>query len=124
MRAALSSRPWVVEVLRSDDLMSPRALRYNELIIDGFQRAGLSPDDAVDAYRIIWHYTAGEITGRAAATRRQAEDRPTYRSKVFTDIDPAELPRLAALGDRWVELTARDTYDKGIRALVKGLLLG
>ncbi|HEX4223658.1 MAG TPA: helix-turn-helix domain-containing protein [Pseudonocardiaceae bacterium] len=124
MRAALASRPWVVEVIRADDLMSTRALPYTERIVDGFQRAGLSPEDAVDAYRIIWHYTAGEISGRAAAARRQAEDRPTYRSKVFADLDPAELPRLAELSDRWLDLSARDTFDKGIRALVKGLLLG
>lgn len=122
MRDALNGRPWVVDVLRSDDLLSPRALHYNELIVDGFQRAGLSAEDAVDGYRIIWHYTAGEISGRAAATRRRADESPTYRSKVFADIDPAQHPRLAAVGERWEELTARDTYAKGLRALVTGLL--
>jgi hypothetical protein len=73
--------------------------------------------DAADAYRIIWHYTAGEISSRAAAARRREDARPTYRSRVFAELDSAELPRLAALGERWEELTGRDTYDKGVRAI-------
>ncbi|MFF5210153.1 TetR/AcrR family transcriptional regulator [Streptosporangium sp. NPDC000396] len=122
MREALVGCPWIVEVLRADDLLSVRALWYPETIIDGLLRAGLTPEEAVDAYRIIWHYTAGEISARATAARRREENRPTYRSRIFAELDPATLPRLAALGERWEELTARDTYDKGIRALVHGLL--
>ncbi|WP_433257788.1 TetR/AcrR family transcriptional regulator [Streptosporangium sp. CA-135522] len=122
MRQALIGCPWIVEVLRSDDLLSVRALWYPETIIDGLVRAGLTPEEAVDGYRIIWHYTAGEISARAAVARRREKDRPTYRSRIFTDLDPVKLPRLAALGERWEELTARDTYDKGVRALVHGLL--
>lgn len=124
MREALLGSPWAVEVLQADDLLSVRALWYPETIIDGLVRAGLTPEEAVDAYRIIWHYTAGEISARAAAARRRRKDEPTYRSRVFADLDPAELPHLAALGGRWEELTARDTYDKGVRALVRGLVTG
>ncbi len=122
MRAALAPRPWIVDVLRADDLLARRALRFPEAIIDAFMTGGLDAEDAVDAYRIIWHYTAGEISARAAATRRRTDDRLTYREQVFTGLDPAELPRLAALGERWEELAGRDTYDKGLRALVHGLL--
>ncbi|MBF9130837.1 TetR/AcrR family transcriptional regulator [Plantactinospora sp. S1510] len=124
MREAVAGYPWIVEVLRADDLLSLRALWYPETIIDGLVHAGLTPEDAADAYRIIWHYTAGEISARVAATRRREDDRPTYRSQVFVDLDPEDLPRLAALGERWEELTARDTYDKGLRAIVRGLLVG
>ncbi|WP_067168544.1 helix-turn-helix domain-containing protein [Microtetraspora niveoalba] len=122
MRGALMGVPWIIEVLRADDLMSVRALWYPEEIIDASVLAGLTPEEAVDVYRIIWHYTAGEITARAAAARRREDDRPTHRSEVFENLDAARLPRLAALGAQWEELTARDTYDKGIRALVRGLL--
>ncbi|NUW37541.1 TetR/AcrR family transcriptional regulator [Nonomuraea sp. SMC257] len=122
MREALTGVPWIVEVLRADDLMSARALWYPEEIIDAAVQAGLTPEEAVDAYRIIWHYTAGEITARSAAARRREDDRPTHRGRVFENLDATRLPRLAALGARWEELTSRDTYDKGVRALVRGLL--
>lgn len=124
MRAALVGSPWIVEVLRADDLLSVHALWFPETIIDGLVGAGLDPEEAVDAYRIIWHYTAGEISARAAAARRRDRGGPTYRGQVFAGLDPDETPRLAALGGRWEELTARDTYDKGVRALVRGLVTG
>ncbi|MEU1431223.1 hypothetical protein ABZ412_29555 [Nocardia sp. NPDC005746] len=38
------------------------------------------------------------------------------------ELDPEDLPRLAALGERYVALAARDTYERGLRTLVAGLL--
>ncbi|MGJ5751272.1 TetR/AcrR family transcriptional regulator [Streptomyces puniciscabiei] len=119
----LAACPWTVDVLTADDLMSTSALWHVEQIVDGLTECGLSPDDAVHGYRTIWYYTAGEILVRATAARRRATDaRPTYRDRVFADLDPAELPRLAQLADRWATLTAQDTYAHGLAALVKGLL--
>ncbi|MGW0483492.1 TetR/AcrR family transcriptional regulator [Nonomuraea sp. NPDC003214] len=122
MREALSGCPWIVDVLRADDLLSVSALWYPERIIDAAVAAGLTTESAVDAYRIIWHYTAGELGGRAAARRRRAQGGSTYRERVFAELDAEEFPRLAEVGRRWEELTAKDTYDRGLRALVGGLL--
>ncbi|MEV4219165.1 helix-turn-helix domain-containing protein [Nonomuraea sp. NPDC049725] len=122
MREALSGCPWIVDVLRADDLLSVGALWYPEQIIDAAVEAGLTTESAVDAYRIIWHYTAGELGGRAAARRRRAQGGSTYRERVFAELDAEEFPRLAEVGRRWEELTAKDTYDRGLRALVGGLL--
>ncbi|MCK2217835.1 TetR/AcrR family transcriptional regulator [Actinomadura sp. ATCC 31491] len=122
MRETLSGCPWVVDVLRADDLLSVGGLWYPEKIVDAALAAGLPLEQAVSAYRIIWHYTAGEIAGRAAAARRRAQGGSTYRERVFAGLDAAEFPRLAEVGRRWEELTAQDTYDRGLRALVTGLL--
>ncbi|MFB4290878.1 TetR/AcrR family transcriptional regulator [Nonomuraea sp. ATR24] len=122
MREALSGCPWIVDVLRADDLLSVGALWYPERIIDAAVAAGLTTESAVEAYRIIWHYTAGELGGRAAARRRRAQGGSTYRERVFAELDAEEFPRLAEVGRRWEELTAKDTYDRGLRALVGGLL--
>ncbi len=122
MHEAVSGCPWAVDVLRADDLMSVGALWYPERIVDAAVRAGLTMEEAVDAYRIIWHYTAGEIGGRAAARRRREEGRPTHRERVFAELDAEEFPRLSQVAARWEELTVRDTYGKGVRALVHGLL--
>ncbi|MFG3246874.1 TetR/AcrR family transcriptional regulator [Streptomyces sp. NPDC048187] len=123
MRDLLAQCPWLVEVLTADDLLAPSALWFVEHVVDAAVECGLTPEQAVGAYRSIWYYTAGELVVRATAARRRATDtRPTYRDRVFADLDPASLPRLAALGPRWAELTAEDTYATGLRALVDGLL--
>ncbi|MFD8705685.1 TetR/AcrR family transcriptional regulator [Kitasatospora sp. NPDC059648] len=120
---ALAACPWITEVLTADDLMSTSALWFVEQIVDGLAECGLSPDRAVHGYRAIWYYTAGEIMVRTTAARRRADDdRATYRERVFADLDPGELPRLAQVADRWASLTAEDTYLEGLRALVDGLL--
>ncbi|MFE3630199.1 TetR/AcrR family transcriptional regulator [Streptomyces goshikiensis] len=120
---ALAACPWIVEVLTADDLMSASALWFVEQIVDGLVECGLSPERAVHGYRAIWYYTAGEIVVRATAARRRADDdRTTYREQVFGDLDPAEVPRLAQVADRWTPLTGEDTYLDGLRALVTGLL--
>ncbi|WP_067127888.1 TetR/AcrR family transcriptional regulator [Microtetraspora malaysiensis] len=122
MREAVSGCAWAVDVLRADDLMSVGALWYPERIVDAAVRAGLTLEEAVDAYRIIWHYTAGEIGGRAAARKRRQEGGDTHRERVFAELDAEEFPRLSEVAGRWEELTARDTYAKGVRAIVNGLL--
>ncbi|GAA2797908.1 hypothetical protein [Saccharopolyspora taberi] len=81
------------------------------------------PERAAHGYRAIWYYTAGEIVVRTAAARQRAnDDRPAYRERVLADLDPSELPRLAQLADRWVPLTAEDTYLDGLRSFVDGLV--
>ncbi|TDE40594.1 TetR/AcrR family transcriptional regulator [Nonomuraea mesophila] len=122
LREGLAGWPWVVEVIRADDLLSVRALWYPEQIIDAAVSAGLTIEQAVDAYRVIWHYTAGEIAARAAAAKRREDGSMTYRDRVFAELDAREHPRLSEVGGRWAELTARDTYEQGLRALVRGLL--
>jgi AcrR family transcriptional regulator len=119
----LAACPWIVEVLTADDLMSTSALWFVEQIVDGLVECGLPPERAVHGYRAIWYYTAGEIVVRTTAARRRAEDdRPTYRERVFAELDPGEFPRLAHVADRWAPLTAEDTYLDGLRALVNGLI--
>jgi AcrR family transcriptional regulator len=122
MHDTLAPMPGIVEVLTADDLLSPDALWYPEKIVDAAIACGLSADDAVHAYRTIWYYTVGEILVRASAARRAADSRPTFREQAFAAIDPDSLPRLAAAADRWAGLSAMDTYEQGLRALVRGLL--
>ncbi|OMI34652.1 TetR/AcrR family transcriptional regulator [Streptomyces sparsogenes] len=120
---ALAACPWIVEVLTADDLMSASALWFVEQIVDGLVACGLTPERAIQGYRAIWYYTVGEIVVRATAARRRTDDdRPTYRERIFADLDPGELPRLAQAADHWAPLTAEDTYLDGLRAMVDGLL--
>lgn len=123
MHDGLAARPWVVEVITADDLLGDAALWLVESIVDGAVEAGAGPEAAVHLYRQIWYYTAGEILIRAHRNRRQHQrDGPSYREQVFTRIDPATHPRLAAVAGRWSALTGEDTYEQGLRALIDGAL--
>ncbi|MFE7744926.1 TetR/AcrR family transcriptional regulator [Nocardia sp. NPDC057455] len=122
MHDALAPRPWVVEILAADDLLGVSALWVTESIVDGFVAGGLSLERAVQAYRAVWHYTAGNLIVAARSARRAGQDRPTFRAQVFAELDADAYPRLAALGSDYVSLAAQDTYELGLDALIEGLL--
>ncbi|WP_067484930.1 TetR/AcrR family transcriptional regulator [Actinomadura hibisca] len=124
MHDLLAARPRAVEMITADDLLAPVGLWFAETIVDAAVACGLTPERAVRAYRTIWFYTAGELTVRAAGERRRAEraGEPTYRERVFAGLDGDAYPRLAGLAGRWVEITAEDSYEEGLRAVVAGLL--
>ncbi|MBB4781074.1 TetR family transcriptional regulator [Streptomyces rapamycinicus] len=114
--------PWIVEVVASDDLFAVSAMWIVENILDAAIGCGMTPEDAVYAYRVIWYYTAGELTVRFNRERRQAHlDRPPHRDQI-ADLDPEEFPNVTSLGGQWVELTTRDTHRRGLEAVVAGLL--
>jgi AcrR family transcriptional regulator len=124
MHDALVAWPWAAEVLTVDGLvglLGEPALWMVEAIVAGAQDHGCTPDQAVDVFRNIWYFTVGETLVRShSATRRPAEvERPT---EFFAGLDATRLPRLAAIGDRWPALAARDTYPRALRVLVDGLL--
>ncbi|GCD96198.1 TetR family transcriptional regulator [Embleya hyalina] len=120
---SLAAWPWIVEVLAADDLTGESALWMVEAIIAGAIDCGCTPEEAVDLYRSVWYFTVGEILVRANAERRRADpQRPNRRDAVLGEADPARLPHLAALADRWPALVSRNTYPQGLRALVDGLL--
>jgi hypothetical protein len=111
-------------VLIRDNQVGQAALWMVETLLAGAVDCGCTPEQAVDLYRSIWYYTAGEILVRANRDRGQAPSgRPTRRDDRIRAADPDELPHLAALADRWASLTSRDTYDLGLRSLVNGFLL-
>ncbi len=126
LHETLADWPWAAEVLTTDGfvgVLGESALWTVEAVVAGAIDAGCTDERAVEIFRSIWYYTVGEILVRArSAKARAAGTRPAAPDGFFGRIDPDRLPRLAALGDRWPELAARDTYTAGLHALVSGLL--
>lgn len=119
----LADCPWIVEVLTSDDFVSINAMWIVESVIDAAVAAGMTPEQAVYAYRVIWYYTVGELTIRVNRRRAEARsDRPPYRERALAALDAETFPRLATLSSRWVELTTMDNHRRGLEAVVEGLL--
>ncbi|MER5294811.1 TetR/AcrR family transcriptional regulator [Streptomyces pharetrae] len=118
----LAGCPWVVEVLASDKFVSLSAMWIVENMVDALIACGLSPDDAVYAYRVIWYYTVGELTVRFNRERSRGETATPYRQRVMSSVTEADFPRLAVIGPRWVELTSVDNHRRGLEAVIDGLL--
>lgn len=119
----LAGWPWAAEVLTVDGFvgrLDEDALRTVEAIVAGAVAAGCTPEQAVEVFRSIWYYTVGEILVRARTARVRHGDPP--QPGFLGDVDPGRLPQLAALGDRWPVIAARDGYAEGLVAFVDGLL--
>ncbi|MFH8607680.1 TetR/AcrR family transcriptional regulator [Streptomyces sp. NPDC018029] len=123
MHGMLARMPWVVEVLSLGDLTDKGALWMVEEIVGAGIDCGLTPADAVRAYRTIWHCVYGDLVFRHAMERR-AEDpgRKRHFPDLLADVDPAELPHLAALAGRWSELTEDYDVARQLDAVIDGLL--
>jgi hypothetical protein len=119
---ALTAWPWAAEVITADGfigLLDEAALWMVETILAGAHDYGCTPEQTVYVLRSIWYYTAGEVLVRARSPHRRTDgELPTYR----VSFDASQVPHLAAVGDRWAALAARDTYLQGLRAFVDGLL--
>jgi AcrR family transcriptional regulator len=125
MHDALAAWPWAAEIVTADGfvgLLGEPALWMVETIVAGAIDCGCTPLQAVDVFRGIWYYTVGEILVRAHSARRRADAERPWRDIDFSSFDASRVPRLAALGEQWPVLAARDTYSQGLRALVGGLL--
>ena len=120
MRDALAAWPWAAEVVTTDGFvgrLSDSALWMVEAVVAGAAEAGCTTEQSVEVFRHVWYYTVGEVLVRAHS-RRSAGDTP----RPAPDLAASAHPHLAAVGDRWAPLAARDTYPEGVRALVAGLL--
>lgn len=126
LHGSLAAWPWAAEALATDGfvaVLGETSLWTVETILDGAIDAGCTPEQAVELFRGIWYYTVGEILVRARSARARAPGTsPAPNERFFGDIDASPLPRLAALGDQWPAIAARDTYEQGLRAFVAGFL--
>ncbi|WP_207782741.1 TetR/AcrR family transcriptional regulator [Phytoactinopolyspora limicola] len=122
----LAAHPWATEIITTDgflDRLGESALTMVETIVAGAVDCGCTPEQAVDVFRGIWYYTVGEIVVRANSDQLQAEmERTADREIFFNNLDASQQPHLAAIGDQWPALAARDTYRPTLHALVDGLL--
>ncbi|NUR88076.1 MAG: TetR/AcrR family transcriptional regulator [Nonomuraea sp.] len=118
MHDALAEWPWAAEVLTVDGFvgrLDASSLWIVEAIVAGAGDYGCSDAEAVDLFRGVWYYTVGEILVRSRSGQGRV-------AGSFDGLDASLVPRLAAIGARWPELAARDSYARGLRALVDGLL--
>ena len=129
---ALAAQPWIAEVVSTDGFLSrlgDAAVWMVDVIVAAALEAGCTADQAILVFRNVWYFTVGEILVRANSRSRRADAGATDAAAIFSRTDPpiavqdaAKLPGLAAVADRWVEVSAQDTFAHGLAALVDGLI--
>jgi AcrR family transcriptional regulator len=127
---ALAAEPWIAEVLTTDGFLSrlgEAAIWMVEAIVAGATEHGCTPEQSILLFRNVWYYTVGEILVRANTRSRRADagalgDIFTKPDPSISDHDPALLPALASVADKWVTVSTEDTFADGLEAFVDGLL--
>jgi AcrR family transcriptional regulator len=116
----LTAEPWVVEVLKAGELFGPRASRFVEHVLALLEEAGLTEEQAADAYWALWWYTFGHLSYLPAL---RPEGRPG-RHELMTRVPMNDHPRLARMLSRPARRAtpAQDAFVPGLRALLRGLL--
>lgn len=122
MHDGLAAHGWVVDVLAQGDLIAPSILWLIEEIVTALVACGCTEREAADGYRAIWQYTVGELITRRGIERTAALGRMPFVVRVLTEVDPEQLPQLAALAPHWAPARGRDSYDIGLTALLDGLV--
>lgn len=114
----LAAHPWLAEVLGRRRLMARSVLGAIEEIHVCLCRAGLTLDQAVGAYRVIWQFTLGALLVRAGSERQG----PSVQARLRAAPDPRRYPTLAAAGPTWRAAHYRDTYLEDLEELLDALL--
>lgn len=114
----LAEHPWLAEVLGRRQLMARSVLGAIEEIHDALRRAGLTLEQAVQAYRLMWQFTLGALLVRAGSERQA----PSVQEGLRGAPDPERYPTLAAASASWRTAHHRDNYLEDLQALTDALL--
>ena len=117
----LAEHTWLPEVLARRRLMAASVLGAVEDIHAALIDAGMSLEQAIRAYRIMWHYTLGSLLVRAGTAAERAPAR-SVQAELRGAPDPSRFPTLAASAPTWRRIHGVDTYRDDLRNLLDGLL--
>jgi hypothetical protein len=96
-----------------------------EEIVAAFVAAGMTPEQAAEAYLTVWRFTIGELVISQATVSQTAKlDRRPRQLAFLSSVDPEKLPMLAALTDYWPKARTQARYRARVAAILNGLLVG
>lgn len=116
----LAEHSWLVQLVSRRRLMAGSVLGAIEEIHVALCHAGLTLEEAVRAYRLIWQFTLGALLVRAG---REGQGR-SVQEELRSAPDPTRYPTLAAAAAAWRTAHRRDTYPEDLEALLDALLSG
>ncbi len=91
-------------------------------ILTAFRECGLTVAQTGDAYRIVWQFTVGALTLRAAMLKRLDPAAPSVVVRTLLGVDAREMPTVAEVARYWFVPPKFLRYEDGLKSIVRGLL--
>lgn len=107
--------PWVVGVLASDGLASEHIMPLMNQAYDCLLRSGLTEDEAVQGWLILFHYLVGESLFAHQTT-------PSYAQQMVRTMDLSELPVLSRLIAHAGHTSPESSFGVNLQKLLNSVL--
>ncbi|MEZ5097169.1 MAG: TetR/AcrR family transcriptional regulator [Nocardioides sp.] len=123
LRAALLAHPHTVPITLSRSARTPGQLRPVETMLGILYDLGLTPTDAIAAVDVVGQYVFG--TTLAYVNHLAQEDQATQAPEPGGDsgLAPEDFPHLSRALQEAAYLGWDEMFDRGLRALVRGLVV-
>jgi AcrR family transcriptional regulator len=123
LRSTLLEHPHTVPITLSRSARTPGQLRPVEAMLGILYDMGLEPTDAIAAVDVIGQYVFGTTLAYVnhVADQDAAEGAPETGGD--SGVEPADFPHLARAIAESAYLGWDEMFDRGLRALVRGLVV-
>lgn len=123
LRTALLQRPSATRVLSQGPTRQPNEIALTERLLGLMRRAGLSPEDSIDAYHALIEFAVGSaVIDQPLASLTDDERAAVYRRwrGDYLGLDEKSFPHLVALAPRMYR-DASDQFTFGLTAMLEAL---
>jgi AcrR family transcriptional regulator len=115
LHGAFRRDPWVVQVLATEGLASPRILPAVEAVFAALAEAGLDTEQARAGYALLFQFAYGETL----VSHHDRDD--SYARRLVRSADPERFPHLAAIATP-LPPERRDHFAANLERVLDGLL--
>jgi AcrR family transcriptional regulator len=115
LHGAFRGDPWVVQVLATEGLASPRILPVVDAMFAALSDAGLTTEEARAAYALLLQFAYGEVL----MSHHDADD--SYARRLVRTADPQRFPHLARIAESRAG-ERRDHFADNLERVLNGLL--
>lgn len=123
LRSALLAHPNTVPITLSRSARTPGQLRPVEVMLGILYDIGLDPTDAIAAVDVIGQYVFGTTLAYVNHLSGQNPDADMPETDGDAGLSPEDFPHLARALQEAEYLGWDEMFDRGLRALVRGLIV-
>ena len=123
LRSALLAHPHTVPITLSRSARTPGQLRPVEVMLGILYDLGLQPTDAIAAVDVVGQYVFGTTLAYVNHVAQEEQAKSLPETGGDSGLDPEDFPHLARALQEAEYLGWHVMFDRGLRALVRGLVV-